>query len=517
MFNSRTLTILSGFVPPDDVLKDCLLEANYVGLTYVMTDKDKKPFVMIRSMPLSALPDQFKSIQDFCAKLKDKNVVVHFGNLPEGVNKEEMQPLPAVFGEHSLPLIAAIMTDIEGPREKIGSHLQAKLLSLYNASSRDMEKLCAKLKDKSVGAELVSGLNGGGQADLKLITSNDRILVFGASNASETEAPEWGYDDKYVAPTAEAEVEVDPLAESLPSEEVDPLADAPIPQVEPAGKPVVQQPQTQKTTATPTKLNAVKPPVATAKTAPAAVAHPEGGTPVGFVRVQSPKNINRESDLLKWMKKKVDSPPKDYWSLHTQGKLYLLVPEEKKPAIVKDLKDLGNSTATVVGPKAAIPATAKVVSHSSRPDKANVTLPATATPLLSVEHRKSIVDEFLPKKATALLDKNSEAILDPSLLKDYEEKFADIAEQLGLPNIEVMHPWSVEDYVSLGNVKYGDGLALVAFWTKVKLIEAQQELYKLTKGKQGIAPAAATSAPKVAPVAAARPALPRVAQQRRAS
>ena len=472
--NSVTVTRFAGNVIPEDKIKNCLLNTSALGVGVAILQKGVKPHVAVQRVMLDKLPDQLKGVMALQEKYKDRDMVLHFSAPEEGASKDSLQPYPILHNADDKPILVAFIDGIDDAEALVKEDLHPVLVEAAETVAYDLEKLYEKCKGKLV-SNAISGMRGGAEQSITLLLGNDQILYFGEEGQGHDY--DWGWAtadlDKLDAPEQKPVEEEAPIIKPEEQPKVDVEDDMMAALTGGAELPKPEAPKSQVHT-TNTQARKVNTPAPKANPTTTEV---EGGSADPGFKLESPPKGLRQRDLVKWVLARSETLPKGFQELYKEGKLSIPVAVQE---VVKDLKDLGNTTAgkavLAKSENTPLPASPKGATEGM----AKLAEAETKVPILDPKLRKNIVDTFLKGRTVALLDKDGKDILDPALLKDFEDKQPSFAEQLGLPGMPATYHWTLDDFKTLGGMSVM-ALALCAKWYQHDLIVAQRKLS--AKGK----------------------------------
>lgn len=487
MSSAIVLNRYKGHECPEDFVSACLESSTAISIAMAVMSLGKKPMVSVTRKWLSEMPDQLKGVMTAQEKFKDKDMLLFFDSPPEGTTKEQMQPFPLLVNEDNKPILVAFIEGVDNPEDEVKEYFGPKCVELFEQCGYDLPKLVEKMQTPLTSSEIGGRV---GDGSITFMFGHDMVMQLGKEGCGKDE--DWGWTTlKAEGESPVTETETGPQPEPSVEDELDAALGGDATPAAPEPQAAPTPPKTQLSPVARPLNRPVARPVATAAAGKPAIAKPvvqteklpAGGTPdPDFEKVFPPVGL-RFKDLVRWGLKRMEKMPPDAEALYKKGEFFALVPKPK--VIGKDMKALATANVKTVEAK-----------------------PAHVPPILPPDERKAVVDNFLKDKVVAFLDENGADILDPKLLKDFEEKHSDIAQQIGLPNLGATFHWTLEDRIQLGEKQYGIALPLLATWLTYELIKRDIELYNL-RPKTALKPAVQQPAAAAAPAAQPRRAVAR--------
>src|SRR3990167_8360462 len=457
----------------EDILNKALLMSTAVGIAVKAAPSEgKTPSVLLVRKLLKDLPDELRGVLDLQGKFQDRDMVLQFYEHAEGAKPEDMMPVSLLVNDQKKPMLVACVEGVASvsttTKELTTLCEEALLLAKF-----DLETMYERMRDAGGSFQnALRGISEGEETHIDFHFATGKNLFFGNQEAMGEEK-EWGWGTnsitgdtpasdldttgtgvlKELSEEDELEAALTGSSEPLPTPTVDPKKD----QADP------KKDQTHTTEAIPNKVNehprakaAREASEAKAKqtVAKASVPASGGSQDSSFELITLPKGM-REGEAMKIMMKHMDKPLEGWKTLLSQGKLSFPV---SKNAMTEKLAKWKASTASApeVDPKKTpvhvLPPTEKPITiPGPKPGETPVPSadPNKSTPVLDPREREQVVKEWMPGQNITLLDVDSEAVMDPTLLKDFTEKYPNVFAQIGVPGWKATTHWKVENVVTL--------------------------------------------------------------------
>lgn len=438
-----TLCSYAGHKLPVELLNKAFKDNTTLAIAVGHMEAGKQPRVVVQRIQLDTLKHDASMLESLQEKYKDKDVLFFIDAPAAGTKTDDLPPYTLLWNTDNKPQMVVMFEDVEDAAGEINTYLVPKANDWLAAAGMDVNKLVDVVDKPQNKRDLCS--IGGDACIATILYANGKWKQYSRPGVEEKDA---GSDFEFGWTTNKFDYTEAKGAHETPIEEEDDDEEEKMLAAILAGK-----------SAAPAKA-----PVADTKSLTDKAKAPPGGSPDFGYEFWSPPGGMRPDILLKEILKRVQTPPQDYQRLYKEGKLSIPVP---KSTTHKDFREaLKNGTAKDV----------KGV--------ANDQPPAKEIPILNKE--EIVAAEALVKdRPLAMIDVNKDDILDPALLKTYEGKEANFAQQIGgVPGMAATYGWDFTDLVRLGGGKRSRALALLAFWRGKELIEAQIELHQLKKSKQ---------------------------------
>ncbi len=458
-------------------------------------------------------------VKDVLEATKETKTVLCFSN-------EELDPQPfsLIVNEKSEDELVAFLDgdfsekgrDNEGHSDEYveaNDYLSSKVLTIYEAQDNDVPKTMTALEGPNLSKEL--GKIGNGEENiLMLVGSNGKVQAFNRPGTKLVRY-DWGFASHDLDMAKNVEVKPPEAKKEEPKVLTmkEKIAAKRAAAGAPAAASVPAVSQTQKTNATPAKLNDT---TLMKEKLEAARLKREGGTPTegktheltktaqgwrivkvdpsiatknlrGFLQKRFPGGSIPTG--LPWEKLKGKdivvqlSKLKEIYPGKTIEKLMEEYPEADTATVKTTLELMG-----IGGPgdkPAATPADQP--QPDAHPDNKGKPTPASDQPVvIPPEHKKNLEDRFFSKSRVVALikDRKDQNIMDPALTAMVEDKMPEFWEGLKkLPNLESTFHFKSQDFQEMGTFSLNT-LATAAFNYKNHLVAALQEIQRLKPAKQ---------------------------------